>query len=99
MNRAILARWRIAGGRAAVGLPSDQQGKQGQHQIPCAAEGPAAFSSQKRRIGPKNASFDAPLSVAKMTIPAVVSIRYKKIRLEGSGAECGRLGTINFKNR
>jgi hypothetical protein len=34
-----------------------------------------------------------------MTMPATVSIRYRKIRLEGNGADPGMFGTTNFNNR
>src|SRR5690348_13699456 len=34
-----------------------------------------------------------------MTMPAIASMRYRKIRLEGNGAEPGTLGTTNFSRR
>src|SRR6476469_9043635 len=34
-----------------------------------------------------------------MTIPAITSMRYRKMRLEGNGAEPGMLGTTNFSSR
>src|SRR5688500_16543024 len=64
---------------------------------PCMA--PTFSPDRKRKIGPKNASFEAPLSVANITIPVTTSIRYRKIRLAGSGAEWGRFGTMNLRNK
>jgi hypothetical protein len=37
-------------------------------------------------MGPQKASVDSPLSVAKIKMPADVRVRYRKIKLEGSGA-------------
>ena len=48
-------------------------------------------------MGPKNSSVDSPLMVAKMTIPATAKVRYRKMRLAGSGAV--NSGRMNFKNR
>jgi hypothetical protein len=50
-------------------------------------------------MGPQKASFDSPLKVAKITIPVVVNMRYRNMRLDGSGAEPGMFGTTNFRSK